>query len=134
MKVRSLWIVAALGSFANPAAAVTDSISASNQAISNNSVTATSVTATKVGYVVVHPITEPKPGHPTVGRFIGVAPVRAGENSNVSVSLTAAVKAGTRLIFMLHEESNGNTTFDPPRDKFVLANGKLVTKSITVLK
>ena len=35
---------------------------------------------------------------------------------------------------MLHEESNGNTTFDPPRDKFVLANGKLVTKSITVLK
>ena len=64
MKIRSLLIVAALGSFASAAAAVTDSISASNQAISNNSVTATSVTATKVGYVVVHPITEPKPGQP----------------------------------------------------------------------
>ena len=74
------------------------------------------------------------PANPTVGRFIGVAPVRAGENSNVSVFLTAAVKSGTRLIFMLHEESHGNTTFDPPRDKFVFANGKLVMKSITVLK
>ena len=40
MKIRSLLIVAALGSFADPAAAVTDSISASNQAISNNSVSA----------------------------------------------------------------------------------------------
>jgi hypothetical protein len=120
MKIRSLLIVAALGSFA-------DSISASNQAISNNSVTASSVTATKAGYVVVHPLTRD-----TLGRVLGVAPVAAGENSNVSVSLTATVKAGSRLIFILHEESNGDT-FDP-RDKFVFVNGKLVTKTITVLK
>ena len=57
MKIRSLLIVAALGSFADPAAAVTDSISASNQAISNNSVSASAVTATKAGYLVVHPLT-----------------------------------------------------------------------------
>jgi hypothetical protein len=100
MKIRSLLIVAALGPFADPAAAVTDSISASNQAISNNSVTASSVTATKAGYVVVHPLTRD-----TLGRVLGVAPVAAGENSNVSVSLTAAVKAGKKLIFILHEES-----------------------------
>lgn len=128
MKIRSLLIVFALGSFADPAAAVTDSISASNQAISNNSVTASSVTATKAGYVVVHPLTRD-----TLGRVLGIAPVAAGENSNVSVSLTAAVKAGKKRIFILHEESNGNTTFDP-RDKFVFVNGKLVTKSITVLE
>ena len=128
MKIRSLLIVAALGSFANPAAAVTDSISASNQAISNNSVAANSVTASKAGYLAVHTITGPH-----IGRMLGVVAVKAGENSNVSVPLTAAVKAGKKLIFILHEESNGDTVFDP-RDKLVFVNGKLVTKSITVLK
>lgn len=128
MKVRSLWIVAALGSFANPAAAVTDSISASNQAISNNSVTANSVTPSKAGYLAVHTITGPH-----IGRMLGVVAVKAGENSGVYVPLTAAVKAGKKLVFILHEESNGDTVFDP-RDKLVFVNGKLVTKSITVLK
>ena len=96
MKVRSLWIVAALGSFANPAAAVTDSISASNQAISNNSVAANSVTASKAGYLAVHTITGPH-----IGRMLGVVAVKAGENSGVYVPLTAAVKAGKKLVFIL---------------------------------
>ena len=128
MKIRSLLIVAALGSFANPAAAVTDSISASNQAISNNSVAANSVTASKAGYLAVHTIAGPH-----IGRMLGVVAVKAGENSGVSVPLTAAVKAGKKLVFILHEEFNGDTVFDP-RDKLVFVNGKLVTKSITVLK
>ena len=76
MKIRSLLIVAALGSFANPAAAVTDSISASNQAISNNSVAANSVTASKAGYLAVHTIAGPH-----IGRMLGVVAVKAGENS-----------------------------------------------------
>jgi hypothetical protein len=128
MKVRSLLIAAALGAFATAAAAVTDSISANDQAISNNSVTANSVTASKAGYLAVHTITGPH-----IGRMLGVVAVKAGENSDVSVPLTAAVKAGKKLVFILHEESNGDTVFDP-RDKLVVVDGKLVTKSITVLK
>ena len=89
MKVRSLLIAAALGAFATAAAAVTDSISANDQAISNNSVTANSVTASKAGYLAVHTITGPH-----IGRMLGVVAVKAGENSDVSVPLTAAVKAG----------------------------------------
>jgi len=104
MKIRSLLIVAALGSFADPAAAVTDGISASNQAISINSVTASSVTAPKAGYVRSPADTR----HARQGAW--VAPVAAGENSNVSVSLTAAVKAGKKLIFILHDDVRSKKT------------------------
>jgi len=50
------------------------------------------------------------------------------------VSLTASVKPEEKLIFFLHEESNGNTKYDPSADKFVVVNGFPVASLITVLK
>jgi hypothetical protein len=129
MRIRGLLIVSALGAISGGAAAVPDTVSVKDQAISNNTVTATAVTANKPGYLVVHRVTGS-----TVDGIIGVAAINAGENSNVSVSLTASVKPDEKLIFFLHEESNGNTKYDPSADKFVVVNGFPVASVITVLK
>ena len=126
MKVPSLLIIAVLGAIWSAEAANTDSIAARDQVILNDTVTATTVMATKAGYLVVHTITGP-----TIGRILGFTPVRAGGNTNVSVSLTGAVTEVKKLVFVLREESDGNATLSP-KDKLVKVNGRLVTKSITI--
>lgn len=76
---------------------------------SGSSVTVGSITAEKDGYVVVHrtDITGTIPG-----AVIGHAPVKAGENADVSVTLEQKPEAGTNLIVMLHEEGDNDTDFD----------------------
>lgn len=128
MKIRILFAAAALAGIAGAAAAATDGISAKDQKIVNKSVTATSVTASKAGYLVVH---EADATGTKAGNILGNVAVKAGENKDVTVPLGSEVKAGTKLILMLHEESDANSKFDD-KDKPVTTDGKTVMQSITV--
>ena len=128
MKIRNLLVAVSLAGFASTAAAATDVVMATDQKIANKSVIAASVNASKAGYLVVHKAdaTGTKPG-----KIIGNVAVMAGENKDVTVPLMSDVKAGSKLILMLHEESNGDTKFDT-KDKPVITDGKIVMQAITV--
>jgi hypothetical protein len=128
MKIRILFAAVALAGFAGAAAAATDGISAKDQKITSKSVTAASVTASKAGYLVVH---EADATGTKAGKILGNVAVKAGENKDVTVPLASEVKAGAKLILMLHEESNADAKFDD-KDKPVSAGGKTVMQSITV--
>ena len=107
---------------------LTDAISAKDQKVANKSVTAASVASSKAGYLVVH---EADATGTTAGKILGNASVKAGENKDVYVPLMSDVKAGSKLILMLHEESDGDTKFDD-KDKPVMTDGKVVMQAITV--
>ena len=128
MKFRILLTAATLAGFAGAAAAATDGISAKDQKIMNKSVVAASVTASKAGYLVVH---EADATGTKAGAILGNVAVKAGENKDVTVPLASDIKAGARLILMLHEEANTDAKFDD-KDKPVSADGKVVMQSITV--
>lgn len=91
------------------AAQAENMISTEGLKASESTVTVGSVTAEKAGYVVVHrtDVTGTIPGE-----VIGHAPVKAGENADVSITLDNKPKAGTNLIVMLHEEGDNDTDFD----------------------
>ena len=128
MKIRSFLVATSLVAFAGAASAATDAISAKDQKVANKSVTAASVAASKAGYLVVH---EADATGTKAGKILGNASVKAGENKDVTVPLTSEVKAGSKLILMLHEESDGDTKFDD-KDKPVMTDGKVVMQAITV--
>ena len=130
MKTRSLLAAVSLAVFAWGAAAATaaDGISAKDQKVVNKSVTAASVTASKAGYLVVH---EADATGMKAGKILGNVAVKAGENKDVTVPLTSEVKAGSKLILMLHEEADTDAKFDD-KDKPVTTAGKIVMQSITV--
>ena len=100
-----------------------DGLKASTSAVSIGS-----VKAEKDGYVVVHrtDITGTIPG-----TVIGHAPVKAGDNAEVSVSLEKQPEVGTKLIVMLHEEGNNDTVFDSA-DKPATAGRGPVQQVVTV--
>ncbi len=128
MKIGILVVVASLLGFGGVALAATDAISAKDQKLSNNSVTAALVAASKAGYLVVH---EADATGMKAGKILGSTSVKAGENKDVTVTLTSDSKAGSTLILMLHEESDGDTKFDD-KDKPVMTDGKVVMQAITV--
>jgi hypothetical protein len=128
MKTLSLLAAVSLAGFACAAFAATDGISAKDQKITNKSVIAASVSASKAGYLVVH---EADASGMKPGKIIGHVGVMAGENKDVTVPLASEVKAGAKLILMLHEESNADAKFDE-KDKPVTADGKIVMQAITV--
>ena len=74
-----------------------------------SSVNVGSVTAEKDGYLVVHrtDFTGTIPG-----TVIGHAPVKAGENTDVAITLEKKAEPGAKLIVMLHEEGDNDTDFD----------------------
>ena len=76
---------------------------------SESSVNVGSVTAEKDGYLVVHrtDFTGTIPG-----TVIGHAPVKAGENTDVAITLEKKAGPGAKLIVMLHEEGDNDTDFD----------------------
>ena len=95
---------------------------------SGASVTVGSATAEKDGYVVVHrtDFTGTLPG-----AMIGHAPVKAGQNADISITLDKPAEPGTNLIVMLHEEGNNDTVLDDA-DKPAKAGGKVVQQIVTV--
>ncbi|SDF11031.1 DUF7282 domain-containing protein [Limimaricola pyoseonensis] len=86
------------------------------------------------GYIVVHAVEN---GAPVVPESIAHAPVMAGENMDVMVTLPMALEAGTELVGMLHAETNGNGTYDfgdgmTEVDTPVVVNGAPVTVAFAV--
>lgn len=107
--ILALLLTAALGTSSAMAANMiaTEGLSASGK---EKTITVGSVSADKAGYLVVHEVgrTGTVPG-----AVIGNAPVKAGENTDVKISLDIEVTPGTKLIVMLHEDTNGDSKFDP---------------------
>lgn len=81
-------------------------VSATDQDVSGGTVTAEAITAGANGWLVVHRTEDGmKPG-PVVGH----APLKKGENTNVTAILTEEVKSGEKLMLMLHGEDGGMKT------------------------
>lgn len=82
------------------------SVSAKDQDVSGGTVTADKIMAGANGWLVVHRTDdEMKPG-PVVGH----APLKKGENNEVTAILTEPVAKGDKLMLMLHGEDGGAKT------------------------
>lgn len=106
---------------------------ADDQSVTGGTVTAEKVTADSNGWLVVHRTDESmKPG-PVVGH----APLKEGENMDVTALLTEDVMAGDHLMLMVHSEEGGmetgvfEYTLGAKEDGPVKMDGKLVTETIT---
>lgn len=83
-----------------------DAVVASNQDVSGGTVTAEKVTADANGWLVVHRTdAEMKPGP-----VVGYAPLKAGDNADVTAILQEEVKSGDMLMLMVHGEAGGTKT------------------------
>lgn len=107
-------------------------VEGSDQDVSSGTVTASKIVSPANGWLVVHRTDGKKPG-PVVGH----APLKKGENTEVSAILTEPVKSGQKLMLMLHGEKGGNKTgifeytLGAKEDGPVKHEGKLVMKIIT---
>ena len=104
-----------------------------DQDVSGGTVTASKIMAEKNGWLVVHRTGDDmKPG-PVVGH----APLKAGENTDVTAILTEEVASGDKLMLMLHGEDGGmetgifEYTLGAKEDGPVKVDGKLVMTVVT---
>ena len=104
-----------------------------DQDVSGGTVSASSITAGANGWLVVHRTDgEMKPGP-----VVGYAPLKAGENTDVTAILTEPVNSGEMLMLMLHGEEGGTRTgifeytLGAKEDGPVRVDGKLVMTVIT---
>jgi len=82
------------------------SVDAMDQDVSGGTVTASSVVAPANGWLVVHRTgSDMKPGP-----VVGYAPLKEGENTDVSAILQEDVASGDMLILMVHGEDGGMST------------------------
>ena len=85
---------------------MTPSVTAMDQDVSGGTVTAETVTAAANGWLVVHRTdADMKPG-----RVVGYAPLKEGENSDVTAILQEDVASGDMLMLMVHGEDGGMST------------------------
>ena len=102
------------------------SISVDDQKVKGKQVTVEKVVIPVDGWVVIHP--SDAKGH-FIEKDIGHAPVKAGSNSNISVTLTEDVKDGASFA-MLHEDTGAKGTYEfgkvAKADGPVMKDGKLV--------
>ncbi len=83
-----------------------DAVMVTDQDVSSGVVTADKITAEANGWLVVHRTdTQMKPGP-----VIGYAPLKAGDNMDVSAILQEEVKSGEMLMLMVHGEAGGMKT------------------------
>ncbi|MGY9039290.1 MAG: DUF7282 domain-containing protein [Rhodobacterales bacterium] len=108
-------------------------VEAMDQDVSNGVVNADKVMASENGWMVVHRTdAEMKPGP-----VVGYAPLRAGENIDVSAILQEDVKSGDMLMLMVHSEEGGmktggfEYTLGAKEDGPIKPDGKLVMTVIT---
>ena len=113
--------------------AMAPSVEGSDQDVSGGTVTASKVVASENGWLVVHRTGEDmKPG-PVVGH----APIKMGENMDVSAILTEEVASGDMLMLMVHSEAGGTQTgifeytLGATEDGPVKPDGELVMTTIT---
>jgi hypothetical protein len=86
------------------------------------------VMAKSDGYLVIHTVLG---GAPVVPASIGHVAVKAGDNVNLAVTIGYDFVAGETYFAMLHEETNGNATYDfgagmTDVDTPVMNDGKVV--------
>ena len=102
-------------------------VEGSNHDMSGGTVTASKIMADANGWLVVHKTDGEKPG-PVVGH----APLKKGENTDVTAILTEPAKAGDKFMLMLHGEDGGSKTgifeytLGAKEDGPVKVDGKLV--------
>lgn len=82
------------------------SVAASDQDVSGGTVTAEKIVAGANGWMVVHRTDDA--GKP--GPVVGYAPLKMGENMDVSAILQEPVESGEKLMLMLHAEDGGMKT------------------------
>ena len=106
---------------------------ASDQSVAGGTVTAEKIVADSNGWLVVHRTgPDMKPG-PVVGH----APLKMGDNTDVTAILTEEVESGDMLMLMLHGEEGGmqtgifEYTLGAKEDGPVKKDGNLVMKTIT---
>ena len=88
---------------ANAAAHSTPMVEGMDQDMSGGTVTADKIIAPANGWLVVHRTEDGmKPGP-----VVGFAPLKAGENTDVTAILTEATASGDKFMLMLHGEDGG---------------------------
>ncbi len=108
-------------------------VEGSDQDVSVGTVTVDKIMADKNGWLVVHRTDANKKPGPVVGH----APLKKGENKDVTAILTEPVKSGEMLMLMLHGEDGGmkvgifEYTLGAKEDGPVKVDGKLVMDVIT---
>lgn len=109
------------------------SIMGEDQDVSGGAVTASKVTSDGNGWMVVHRTDDGmKPGS-----VIGYAPLKSGENNEVTALLIEPVESGQKLMLMLHTEKDGMKPgiyeFGEGKgaDSPVMVDGNMVTTIIT---
>ena len=119
--------VTAAHAMSNPAVMVSD------QDVSSGTVSADKITAENNGWLVVHRTdAEMKPGP-----VVGYAPLKAGDNMDVTAILQEEVKSGEMLMLMVHGETGGmksgvfEYTLGAKEDGPIRVDDKLVMTVIT---
>lgn len=108
-------------------------VKGSDQDMSGGTVTAEMIMAPANGWLVVHRTADGmKPGP-----VVGYAPLKAGENSDVTAILTETAATGDKFMLMLHGEDGGmktgafEYTLGAKEDGPVKVDGKLVMSVVT---
>ena len=131
--MKIFYSIAALTLSVSAAHAGAQTVEASDQDVTNGIVSAEFVEAAQNGWLVVHRTDDTlKPG-PVVAH----APLRAGKNMDVAAILTEEVKAGEKLMLMVHAEAGGTQigifeyTLGAKEDAPVKPGGNFVMKVVT---
>lgn len=108
-------------------------VEAMDQDVSAGVVTASKIMAGENGWLVVHRTdSDMKPGP-----VVGYAPLKKGENLDVSAILQESVKSGEMLMLMVHSEAGGmktgvfEYTLGAKEDGPIKPDGKLVMKVVS---
>ena len=107
------------------------SVDVADQQEQNNSVIISSVNSPENGFIVIHASN----ANGNFAEVVGKAPVQAGTNQNVTVTLdqTNTVRAGNKLWAMLHYDRGTEGTYEfPGADVPVIFDGAIVMKSFIV--
>lgn len=108
-------------------------VEAMDQDVSGGTVSASKIMADENGWLVVHRTDSAmKPGP-----VVGYAPLKKGENMDVTAILQEPVKSGEMLMLMIHSEQGGmktgyfEYTLGAKEDGPIKPDGKLVMKVVT---
>ena len=114
-------LLVALG-MSSAAYAATATVKADHQVIENNGVVIAEVMVPEDAFVVIHPAYN-------VSVVLGLVAVKAGQSSDIKVSLDKPVKPGDKLWAMLHRDVGEKGKFEPNLDTPFMANGEPVKDS-----
>ena len=100
--VTSAALVVSAGMAFAAAHSMAPAVEAADQDVSGGVVTASKVVAQENGWLVVHRTDGEKPGP-----VVGYAPLKMGENMDVSAILQEEIASGDMLMLMVHSEAGG---------------------------